>query len=60
MVLPNMAHVWYKGDISLWRLEKISPSTATGGACSVRVLDDPEQITIRFSPARYATSAGSI
>ena len=37
-VLPNGAHVWYKGDDGSWWLGKISAITTTDGVCLVRFL----------------------
>ena len=54
-VLPNGAHVWYKGDVGLWRLRKISASMATKGVYLVRFLDDPVPTKLPLPPARYTT-----
>ena len=59
-VIPNGAHVWYKGDVGLWWLEKISASTTTDGVYLVRFWDDPGPIELPFSPARYTTSTGAV
>ena len=60
MVLPNGAHVWYKGDDGLWWLGKISASTTTKGGYLVHFLDDPGPIKLPLPPARNTTSTGAV
>ena len=59
-VLPNGAHVWYKGDDGLWWLGKSSATTPTDGVYLVRFLDDPGPIKLPLSPARYTTSTRAV
>ena len=60
IVLPNGAHVWYKGDDALWWVWNISASTTTKGVYLVRFLDDPGPIKRSFPPTRYTTSTGAV
>ena len=59
-VLPNRAHVWYKGDGGLWWLGKIRASPAAGRLYLVRFLDDPGPIKLPLSRAHYTTSTGAV
>ena len=58
-VLPQGAHVWYKGDDGLWWLRKTSGSTTEDGVYLVRVVDDSGPIKRTLPPPRYTTSTGS-
>ena len=59
-VLPNGAHVWYKGNDGLWWLGKISANTTTDDVYLVRCLDDPGPIKLPLNPARCTTSTGAV
>ena len=59
-VLPERAHVWYKGDDRLWWLGKISASTTEDKVYLVRFLDDPGPIKLLHPPARYTTCTGAV
>ena len=60
VLLPVGACFWYMRQVHLWWIGKISAHIPTAGQYVVCSLDDPKQVKLGFSSARYTTALGAV